>query len=327
VIRYEPTATIHSYRPRVVVADDQPEVIEAIRLLVESRFDVIATAVNGREAVDVVGRMNPDLLVLDVIMPDVDGFKAVGEIRTRGLRAGAVLVSGLTDSDYVLKALNGGAQGFVTKARMGMDLVPALENVLEGRTYVPSASVLPRWRRPDKPSHCLHLYDTEDGLLDMYAGFAVAALQAGDAVMLGANASRLRAIEPRVNARGFDAKALIHDGRYVPYDVDDALSACVRSGDIDAASLGEFFRPLFARACAEGDRKTGRVSIAGALAPALYEAGQTDAAIELERRAGDVFDERVTAVLCPYPVACFPPNRSEGLKAICSAHLTIAAAS
>src|SRR4029077_4307188 len=102
-------------KPRIVVADDQVLMLDTVRRILEHDFDVVATAACGRDALSAIRQHDPDVVVLDVLMPDLDGFQVVAEARALGLTARVVMISGMIDDDYVLKALRTGADGYVAK--------------------------------------------------------------------------------------------------------------------------------------------------------------------------------------------------------------------
>src|SRR5262249_62346423 len=117
---------------------------------------------------------------------------------------GVVISSGMVDTDCGLKALAAGARGFVPKMRLMADLGAGWEHALGGRSFVPSASVLPRWRARARPSHCMQIVHSEAVLLESAAEFAAAAFREGDVVVVGMEPSRLSALDARLKARGLD---------------------------------------------------------------------------------------------------------------------------
>ncbi|ACM03164.1 Two-component response regulator [Cereibacter sphaeroides KD131] len=139
-------------RKRVVLADDHPLFrAGVVRTLQESgSFDVVGEAASGREAVELANRLAPDLVVLDLSMPD-GGMMALREI---GSRQPAPLIAMLTvseDDDRVLEALAAGAAGYLLKGIGSRELISVLEDLVAGRTYVAptlAAKVLTRLKSP-----------------------------------------------------------------------------------------------------------------------------------------------------------------------------------
>ena len=102
---------------RVVLADDHRIVREGIRdrLAAESDIEVVGEAANGREALDLVRRQRPDVVVLDVEMPEMTGVEVARAIRDEGLEARVLVLSGYDDAEYVGALLDAGAAGYLTK--------------------------------------------------------------------------------------------------------------------------------------------------------------------------------------------------------------------
>jgi DNA-binding NarL/FixJ family response regulator len=122
---------------RVVVADDQDLVRSGLRLVLETRgVEVIAEAADGRQAVDAVRRTRPDVVLMDIRMPVLDGIAATRELTAAGL-ATRVLVLTTYDLDrYVYDALRAGAAGFLLKATPPERLVAGIETVAAGEALL-----------------------------------------------------------------------------------------------------------------------------------------------------------------------------------------------
>ncbi len=127
---------------RLVLADDHLVLRQALKALLEQRgVQVVADEGDGRAAVDAVQRVNPDVVVLDVAMPVLNGVEAAREIGRIAPACPVILLSGLDDARFVREALKVGVKGFVQKSQGCDDLVRAIAEVREGRLYVsPGAS-------------------------------------------------------------------------------------------------------------------------------------------------------------------------------------------
>ena len=97
---------------------------------------------NGRDAVTEVRRLDPDVLVIDISMPVLDGLQAVSQLHRKECRTKVVFLTVHEDQDYVDAAMTAGASGYVTKLRITSDLVPAIREALSGHTYI-SKSIKP----------------------------------------------------------------------------------------------------------------------------------------------------------------------------------------
>ena len=127
---------------RLVLADDHLVLRQALRALLEQRgLQVVADEADGRAAVDAVQRYAPDVVVLDVAMPVLNGVDAAREIARIAPTCPVILLSGIDDTRFVKEALRVGVRGFVQKSQGCDDLVHAIEEVRGGRLYVsPGAS-------------------------------------------------------------------------------------------------------------------------------------------------------------------------------------------
>lgn len=127
---------------RLVLADDHLVLRQALKALLERRgLEVVADEADGRAAVDAVLRLIPDIAVLDVAMPILNGVEAAREIARTAPAIPVILLSGVDDARFVPEALKVGVRGFVQKSQGADDLVRAIEEVRRGGLYVsPGAS-------------------------------------------------------------------------------------------------------------------------------------------------------------------------------------------
>ena len=124
---------------RVAIAEDHTLVREALRhLLTQSgRVQVIGEATNGREAVELVQKSHPDVLLLDISMPEKDGLQASMEIAAQGGSTRVLMLSMHTDDSYAVRAIRAGAAGYIQKSAKIEDLIDAIEAVQAGKRVVP----------------------------------------------------------------------------------------------------------------------------------------------------------------------------------------------
>ena len=125
---------------RVLLADDHEQTLEWVRIVLNSHFDIIATVRNGRDAVAEVRRLDPDVLVIDISMPILDGLRAVAQLNSHR-RTKVVFLTLHQDQDFVTAAFAVGASAYVVKRDLNVELVPAIREAIEGRRYV-SQSIL-----------------------------------------------------------------------------------------------------------------------------------------------------------------------------------------
>jgi DNA-binding NarL/FixJ family response regulator len=121
---------------RLVLVDDNRAVLEHVIELLPAGFDVCTTLPDGRDLLAVVRRTRPDIVVLDVTLPDASGIELTADLARRPDRPRIVILTIHADDDYVRAALAAGADAYVTKMRLHTDLVPALRAVLTGGSFV-----------------------------------------------------------------------------------------------------------------------------------------------------------------------------------------------
>jgi DNA-binding NarL/FixJ family response regulator len=122
---------------QVLLADDHQIVRDGMKVFLEREgYKVNAEAGNGQEAVRLALRMKPEVVVLDITMPVMNGLDAAREILNNAPDTKAILLSMHDESKYVLEGLRVGVKGFVTKTHAGEDLLHAIRQALRGMTYV-----------------------------------------------------------------------------------------------------------------------------------------------------------------------------------------------
>lgn len=122
---------------RILLADDHTIVRKGLRLLLESHpgLQVVAEAADGRDAVQLAGEHRPDVIVMDIAMPILNGIEAARQIRQNDDQAAIVFLSMHSDEAYVLKALKCGARGYLLKDSAEHDLVNAVTTVHDGKAF------------------------------------------------------------------------------------------------------------------------------------------------------------------------------------------------
>jgi len=123
---------------RVLLAEDHGMVRAGLRALLERAQDikVIGEASNGQEAIDLTSELKPDVLVLDIMMPRLNGIQAAEQIRNLKLPVKILFVSMYSDAGLVRQALKTGAKGYVLKTSAGEELLQAIRAVSQGETYL-----------------------------------------------------------------------------------------------------------------------------------------------------------------------------------------------
>jgi len=122
---------------RILLADDHTVVRKGLRLLLENNpgFKVVADASNGRETVALAEQHTPDVVVLDIAMPILNGIEAARQISGKQPQVAIVFLSMHSDEGYVLKALKAGARAYLLKDSAEYDLIAAIEAVNDGKAF------------------------------------------------------------------------------------------------------------------------------------------------------------------------------------------------
>ena len=124
-------------RIRILLADDHMMVRQGIRALLEKEgFEVVAEAMDGRDAVRLAEKLKPDVAVLDIAMPLLNGIDAAREIRRASPRTKTTLLTVHEENQYVVEALRAGVTGYVVKTKAADDLVKAIKEVSLGAVYM-----------------------------------------------------------------------------------------------------------------------------------------------------------------------------------------------
>ena len=122
----------------IVIAEDHTILRAGLKALLETnpRFEVVGEADNGRDAIQRVAELKPDLIIMDLSMPGLSGIDAIKDIRDRYPEVKALVLTVHSEEEYVLSSLEAGANGYVLKDATQNELITAAERVLNGKTYL-----------------------------------------------------------------------------------------------------------------------------------------------------------------------------------------------
>lgn len=128
-------------KSKVLLIDDNYEHLAGIRELLnlEGTFDVVGIATNVTVGLNLIKKYQPDIVLLDMNMPERDGLQGIFEISKLGLDTKVLALSGYDDADLIFRAMKIGAKGYVLKTMASAQLIYAIEEVLNGKIYLPIA--------------------------------------------------------------------------------------------------------------------------------------------------------------------------------------------
>jgi len=123
-------------RPTILLADDHQMFLQGLKSLLEDEFDLVGTVANGQDLVEAAGKLEPDVIVVDISMPVMNGFDAVRRLKSLGARARIIFLTMHADDRLLAEAFRCGGSGYVLKQSAGEELIIAIKQVLEGFKYV-----------------------------------------------------------------------------------------------------------------------------------------------------------------------------------------------
>jgi DNA-binding NarL/FixJ family response regulator len=123
-------------RPRILMADDHLLLLEAFRVLLEPEFDIVGTVTDGRSLLEEFSRVHPDVVLLDIAMPLLNGLDAGRQLKAQRPSVKLIYLTMNPDPDIAGEALRLGASGYVLKSSAAQELKQAIQEALRGRSYI-----------------------------------------------------------------------------------------------------------------------------------------------------------------------------------------------
>jgi DNA-binding NarL/FixJ family response regulator len=123
-------------RTRVLLADDHKIVLDGLKSLLEPEFELVGTVGDGRALVSAVEQLHPDVIVVDISMPLLNGIEAVRQIKKLDKQVKVIFLTMHPDVTYAIRAFEAGASGYVLKHSASSELLTAIHEAIKGRTYV-----------------------------------------------------------------------------------------------------------------------------------------------------------------------------------------------
>jgi CheY-like chemotaxis protein len=289
-------------------------------------FDVVGVATDGSQALQTARRVDPDVIVLDVDMPGLDGFQTLRALKQEGLAATPAVFLSMHEADEIFDAaFQCGARGYVVKSHLGRDLASALDQALLGGLFVPSLTSL--FRLTHASMHAMQVHRDVETFLDGLAFFFDLALRRGDATCVIASAPVREGLSVRLRARGWHVGGSSGHNRILVIDAADALNRFMRNGLPDADRLAEIAAELDQYRIAVAEGPTSRLTICGNLAMSLTSDGNANAAIALESHWNTLTHGLPFVTLCGYATSCFHDGVPTLWSDACAEHSVLSHAS
>jgi len=318
---------------RVLVVDDfdQWRRFYCSTLQKQPGFQVIGEASDGFEAVHQARQLQPDLILLDIGLPTLNGIEAARRIREISGASKILFVSENRSADIVEEALNTGARGYVVKSNAAGELLPAVNAVLEGRRFLSRILMGNESRESMKERdatipHCHEVAFCQDeaSLVGSYAAYIQSALQNGHAVIMVAIEPHRTGVVSRLERDGLGVTGAIANGSLILSDASDALLRLMDDDMPERTRCSTLVGSLFERAANGIKRKHGRVVFCGGIAPLLLSSGNVEGAIRLEQLWDEITRGYGMHTLCGYVRSTSENIESSPLlKRICAVHSAV----
>ena len=298
---------------RILVVEDHAPFRQLICEELHGRADFqTIEAADGLEAVRKAEELQPDLILLDINLPKMNGFEVAKQIRGLASHARILFVSQESSADIVRKALSLGAHGYIQKLSVGTDLLPAIDAVLAGQRFLSRSIAFGEPADAPAPRRHEILFCSDDAaVVDGFTRYIAAALNAADAAILLVTQSHRKRLLQELRTQGVDIDGAIERGTYRSFDADVAPDPVRFLEAIDGVR----------DAAAKAGKTHPRVAFCGERAGRLWAAGRTAEAVQLEQLCGELAQD--VDILCAYPVPYTKDDRA--LARICAEHTVVSA--
>lgn len=332
---------------RILVVED----FEPFRAFVTStleqypEFEIIGESSDGLEAVGKAADLQPDLILLDIGLPSLNGIVAARRIREHSPQSKILFVSGDQAPDIVEQAFSTGAVGYLVKSDAGRHLLAAVKTVLEGERYLSSSlsdlhvnhNALHQGAESSKPKHSAPpplkaetasrheavFYSNEQQLLDHLSRFVGAALNAENCAIVVATRVHQESLARNLEAGGVDVAAAIKQGRYIALDAAETLASCTTNGRLDSVQFLQSFENLILKTARAAQGKHPRIAFFGECVDLLWKQGDAKAAIEAEKIGNELSRRHAVDILCAYSIGIQGDMEEDVLQRICEEHTAV----
>lgn len=284
-------------------------------------FEIAAAVRDGKAALDAAEQQKPDVVLLDISMPKLDGFRTAAELKNRKSRAEVVFVTACEDDDYISEALGAGARAYIVKRRLHSDLLRGLNLALAGKFFI-SPHAFDGVRAYAKDGHTLQFYIDETIFLQRIFELCHTALVNGERVFLFLNYAGVCFVGERLRAAGLDLVAAIARGQYRSFAAETVIPLLVQNNAPNAEHLRTFFQASLLRGVAEAQRSCSQISIfSNVMAPLLNEGWGRQVALRMEQAWNEMLPRDSCVVHCGCPAIHLKLKESrDTLSQICREH-------
>jgi len=297
-------------------------------LQAQPEWQVISEASDGLEAVEKAQGLKPDLILLDIGLPKLNGIEAARQIRQLSPSSKIIFLSQNNDLDIVRAALDTGARGYVRKADVKRELLPAMDAVLRGEQFVSSSLKGREFTdtsvEKDAQRHEVQFYSDDALLLDTFARFIAVALKSGRAAIVVITELHRDGLVSRLREQGLDVDAATQQGIYIQLDVNDKLSAFLVNDMPDPTRFFPVVRGLIEAAAKAARQQHHGVVACGEGTSLLWAEGKAEAAIRVEQLWDEVGKTLGVDILCGYALNSFDGEEDEHVfQSICAGHSAV----
>lgn len=301
-----------------------------VRALLQARpeWQIIDQALDGSEAVQKARELRPDVILLDIGLPKLNGIEAARRIRQLSPNSEIVFLSMENSPEVVQVAMSTGGQGYVHKPRAQSDLLPAIDAVLRGEQFVSNklggARVTDAQEAKAPRCHEVLFYSDDEVFLGSFTRLIAAALKNGNAAIAIATKSHQDRLLQRLKAERVDVDGAIQQGTYVSLDADESLSRIMVNGLPDPVRFFEGMNGLIEAASKAATAEHPRVAFCGERVGLLWAEGKTDAAIRIEQLCNELATTHEVDILHAYPLSSINGKEDEqGFQRICAEHSAV----
>lgn len=331
---------------KTLIIEDFPRLRRAALLILQQRaeFQVIHQAADGLEGVQRAQELQPDLILLDIGLPKLNGIEAARQIRKVSPESKILFLTQESSAEVIREALSLGVQGYVLKSDMDSELLQAVDAILKGKQFVsgslrskagrneinrdpPTDYLQPeQMDRPPQKSkndrvHILATYQDDASFVDGFTHFIEAALKIGNPVIVVATGPHRDTLLQRLRARGWDMDSVIQRGSYLSLDASALLSEFMVNDWPDASRLFGIADDLIPKAAKAGKKPQSKVAVCGECSPILWAQGKVEAAIEAEHLWDEIARKHDVDILCGYLTGDFGREKNDPMfERICSEH-------